>query len=175
MLIDIHFYVLYIQTSEEQDYDVALKALNATYTIASAQSGTAKGTSKITSYISNYYNYLKSNKASPSTRPSTDYAPNGALRALVIEAECSLQIAILHLLQESVLGYFKCALNLERGKHVYYEKPLVVPIFYLAYRSYKCVWQEYQKMGTDYLAFMDKDTVSCLQFGYICALQIYFN
>ncbi|KAG1646621.1 hypothetical protein G6F44_000637 [Rhizopus delemar] len=137
-----------IMTSEEQDYDVALKALNATYTIASAQSGTAKGTSKITSYISNYYNYLRSNKASPSTRPSTDYVPNGALRALVIEAECSLQIAILHLLQESVLGYFKCALNLER-----------------AYRSYKCVWQEYQKMGTDYLAFMDKDTVSCLQFG----------
>lgn len=53
------------------------------------------------------------------------------------------------------------------------KKPLVVPIFYLAYRFYKCVWQEYQKMGSDYLAFMDKDTVSCLQFGYIHMLYKY--
>ncbi|CAO3700451.1 unnamed protein product [Rhizopus stolonifer] len=141
-----------VMTYSDQDYNTALESLNTTYDIALAQIDTSKGPSKITSYFSGYYNYLKNkNEISPSinnSRLPADYAPNSVLRAHVIKAECSLQIAIVHLLHESVMGYLKCGLNLKR-----------------AYNSYSFVWQKYQRMGTDYLTFMDADTVSCLQFG----------
>lgn len=46
-----------------------------------------------------------------------DTIPNGVLRAHVAKAEACLQMAILHLLQESVAGYIKCGLNLKRGNY----------------------------------------------------------
>ncbi|KAI8989508.1 hypothetical protein BDB01DRAFT_545832 [Pilobolus umbonatus] len=133
---------------------MALDALNTAYEIANAQLEAGKASSKITGYFSGYYNYLKkkntSTPSSPTTqsRPPADYPPNGVLRAHVLKAECCLQIAIIQLLQESVLSYVKCGLNLRR-----------------AYNSYRYVWQEYQKMGADHLAFMDADTISGVQFG----------
>lgn len=135
---------------------MALNALNATYDIANTQLEAAKKSSKVSGYFSGYYNYLKKkdNTTSDATTPATpsrqpgDYPPNGVLRAHVLKAECCLQIAILQLLSESVMGYVKCGLNLRR-----------------AYSSYSYVWQEYQKMGADHLAFMDSDTISGVQFG----------
>ncbi|ORE22516.1 hypothetical protein BCV71DRAFT_171715 [Rhizopus microsporus] len=104
------------------------------------------------SYFAGYYNYLRNKEDASQTalsnRPSTEYPPNGVLRAHVIKAECSLQIAILNLLHESVLDYLKCVVYLKR-----------------AYNSYSYVWQEYQKMGADHSTFMDANTISCLQFG----------
>lgn len=133
---------------------MALNALNATYEIANTQLELAKKSSKISGYFAGYYSYLKKKDDTstmttpPSARPTTEHPSNGVLRAHVLKAECCLQIAILQLLQESVMGYVKCGLNLRR-----------------AYSSYSYVWQEYQKMGADHLAFMDSDTISGVQFG----------
>lgn len=133
---------------------MALNALNTTYDIANTQLEAAKTAPKITEYFSGYYNYLKNKDTNipasfPTPRESGDYPPNAVLRAHVLKAECCLQIAILQLLQESVMGYVKCGLNLRR-----------------AYSSYSYVWAEYQKMGADHSAFMDSDTISGVQFGY---------
>lgn len=136
---------------------MALNALNTTYDIANVQLEESTLSSKVSGYFSGYYNYLKKKETNTTTDPVTmsaprqtgDYPPNGVLRAHVLKAECCLQIAILQLLQESVMGYVKCGLNLRR-----------------AYSSYSYVWQEYQKMGADHSAFMDSDTISGVQFGY---------
>ncbi|KAI8083690.1 hypothetical protein BDF21DRAFT_437923 [Thamnidium elegans] len=140
-------------TSADQDQTMALNALNTTYDIANTQLEATKTSSKITGYFSGYYNYLKkkgTDTPEPASTPreSGDYPPNSVLRAHVLKAECCLQIAILQLLQESVMGYVKCGLNLRR-----------------AYSSYSYVWSEYQKMGADHLTFMDSDTISGVQFG----------
>lgn len=37
--------------------------------------------------------------------------------------------------------------------------------FLLAYVSYSLVWQEYKRMGQEYNDFIDRDTVSGIQFG----------
>jgi hypothetical protein len=99
---------------------MALDALNNTYDIANTQVEAAKKSSKVYGYFAGYYNYLKkkdgTEAASPSTpKPAADYPPNGILRAHVLKAECCLQIAILQLLQESIMGYVKCGLNFRRG------------------------------------------------------------
>lgn len=135
---------------------MALNALNVTYEIANAQLVATTISSKVSGYFSGYYNYLKKKDSTalndpvtaPAPRQTGDYPPNGVLRAHVLKAECCLQIAILQLLQESVMGYVKCGLNLRK-----------------AYSSYSYVWQEYQKMGADHSAFMDSDTISGVQFG----------
>ena len=135
---------------------MALNGLNTTYDIANTQLDAAKKSSKFAGYFTAYYSYLKKKDnttdaaAIPTTaaKQSGEYPPNGVLRAHVLKAECCLQIAILQLLQESVMGYVKCGLNLRR-----------------AYSSYSYVWQEYQKMGADHSAFMDSDTISGVQFG----------
>lgn len=106
---------------------MALNALNETYDIANTQLEASKKSSKVYGYFSGYYNYLKKKDDASSTdatavtpttetaRPSGNYPPNSVLRAHVLKAECCLQIAILQLLQESVMGYVKCGLNLRRG------------------------------------------------------------
>lgn len=100
---------------------MALDALNTTYDIANSQVEAAKKSSKVYGYFAGYYNYLKKKDSAEATTPTnvpkiaTDYPPNGVLRAHVLKAECCLQIAILQLLQESIMGYVKCGLNLRRG------------------------------------------------------------
>lgn len=37
----------------------------------------------------------------------------------------------------------------------------------LAYTSYSLVWQEYKRMGQQYNDFIDRDTVSGIQLGYV--------
>ncbi|KAI8372206.1 hypothetical protein BD560DRAFT_104459 [Blakeslea trispora] len=133
---------------------MALDALNATFDIANTQINVAKKSSKISGYFTGYYNYLKRKDSTTDTTPSRpshgpdQFPANGLLRAHVLKAECCLQIAILQLFQESIMGYVKCGLNLRR-----------------AYTSYSYVWQQFQKMGTNHLSFMDSDTISGVKFG----------
>lgn len=100
---------------------MALDALNGTYNLAKSQLDAAKKPSLIAGYISNYMGKNGSSEQ-PVRRPSevsrenSHYLPNGVMRAHVIKAECCLQIAIIQLLQESVMSYVKCGLNLRRGK-----------------------------------------------------------
>ncbi|CEP11632.1 hypothetical protein [Parasitella parasitica] len=165
-----------VMTSADQDQTMALNALNETYNIANTHLEAAKKSTKISGYFSGYYNYLKKKDAITATadvaaasRPLAKYPSNSVLRAHVLKAECCLQIAILQLLQESVMGYVKCGLNLRRGNMdrsktgLQMIKRTLLPIS--AYSSYSYVWSEYQKMGADYLAFIDSDTISGVQFG----------
>ncbi|KAI8047397.1 uncharacterized protein B0P05DRAFT_481711 [Gilbertella persicaria] len=142
----------------------AIGVLTTTYSIATAQIDAAtKKTVGNSLYqaMNNYYNYIKFARRSgalpASPKPATlksiqkkgvTFVPNGVLRAHVAKAECCLQIAILQLLQENVMGYVKCGMNLRR-----------------AYASYSLVWQEYKRMGQVYHEFIDRDTISGIQFG----------
>ena len=107
-----------------------------TYSLATAQidAATKKNMGdSVVQYFANYYNYIKysrTNGLPASPKPATPQAikkqnitfvPNGILRAHVAKAECCLQIAILQLLQETVVGYIKCGLNLRRGKIYFYN------------------------------------------------------
>lgn len=76
------------------------------------------------------------------------YLCNGVLRANVVKAESCLLMGMLQMTQESVVGYLKCGLNLRR-----------------AYSCYTIVWQEYKRMGQAFTRYMDRDTVSAVQFG----------
>ncbi|KAI8328019.1 hypothetical protein BC941DRAFT_445822 [Chlamydoabsidia padenii] len=142
-----------VMTASDQDQTMALNALNDTYDLAKAQLDAAKKPSLIGGYISSYISKT-TGETKPVPRPSdissahSHYLPNGVMRAHVIEAECCLQIAIIQLLQESIMSYVKSGLNLRR-----------------AYSSYNIVWQEYKKMGSDHRKYMDRDTVSGVQFG----------
>jgi uracil phosphoribosyltransferase len=78
-----------------------------------------------TSYISTLVSTnTTSLPASPPIRVKTDdftsdgerFIPNGVLRANVIKAESCLLTGMLQMIQESVVGYIKCGLNLRKGK-----------------------------------------------------------
>lgn len=45
----------------------------------------------------------------------------------------------------------------------------------LAYASYSLVWQEYKRMGQIYNDFIDRDTISGIQFGYVIVFGILWN
>ncbi|CAO3632473.1 unnamed protein product [Cunninghamella echinulata] len=157
-----------VMTSNEEATKNAIRVLTTTYNLANAQIDVATkknvGDSMV-SFVTSYYQYIKYSKGSSSGKsglPSSpkpvtkksiqeegvDFFPNGVLRAHVVKAECCLQMAILYLLQENVMSYIKCGLNLRR-----------------AYVSYSLVWQEYKRMGQEFNDFIDRDTVSGIQFG----------
>lgn len=112
----------------------AIDVLTTTYSIASAQIDAASKKTvgnSVYQAMSSYYNYIKFARGSgglpASPKPATlksiqkdgvTFVPNGVLRAHVAKAECCLQIAILQLLQENVMGYIKCGMNLRRGKNI---------------------------------------------------------
>ncbi|KAI9004849.1 hypothetical protein CLU79DRAFT_852429 [Phycomyces nitens] len=154
-------------TSAEHDRTTALNSLNTTYDIAKTLRSIYKTPPPKSEQLARYYRFLGGSEENtavdpnPQTTPSEDgtlptqttvtsetFAPNGLLRAHVIEAECCLQMAILQLSQGSIIDYVKCGLNLRR-----------------AYSSYGFVWEEYKKMGDGYSKYMDANTVSCVQFG----------
>lgn len=99
-----------------------------------------------------------------------EFILNGALRAHVVRSECCLLMAMLHLHQETVVGYLKAGLNLRRGK-CQIAPVCVIPrllihlIIDIAYSSYSLVWQEYKRMGQEFNTYMDKNTISAIQFG----------
>lgn len=41
-------------------------------------------------------------------------------------------------------------------------------IAFIAYNSYSLVWQEYKRMGQNFNKYMDRDTISGIQFGLVC-------
>lgn len=115
----------------------AIKVLTTTYSLATAQidAATKRNVGEtVVQYFTSYYNYIKYSRGSglpsspkPATKRAIDqqqvvFVPNGVLRAHVVKAECCLQIAILQLLQESVVGYIKCGLNLRRGMPFWFSK-----------------------------------------------------
>ncbi|KAG1180011.1 hypothetical protein G6F70_000860 [Rhizopus microsporus] len=153
-----------VMTTDDSMTKNAIDVLTTTYSIASAQidAATKKNIgNSVYQAMTSYYNYIKFSRGSgglpSSPKPATlksikkeniTFIPNGVLRAHVAKAECCLQIAILQLLQENVMGYIKCGMNLRR-----------------AYASYSLVWQEYKRMGQVYNEFIDRDTISGIQFG----------
>ncbi|KAI9470662.1 MAG: hypothetical protein EXX96DRAFT_622869 [Benjaminiella poitrasii] len=153
-----------IMTTDDSMSKNAIDVLTTTYSIAKAQIDAAtKKTVGDSVYqaMSSYYNYIKFARGTgglpASPKPATlksirrdgvNFIPNGVLRAHVAKAECCLQIAIVQLLQENIMGYIKCGMNLRR-----------------AYTSYSLVWQEYKRMGQVYNDFIDRDTISGIQFG----------
>ncbi|CAO3702016.1 unnamed protein product [Rhizopus stolonifer] len=153
-----------VMTTDDAMTKNAIDVLTTTYSIASAQINAATKKNigdSMYQAVSSCYNYIKVSRGTgglpSSPKPATlrsikkqniTFIPNGVLRAHVAKAECCLQIAILQLLQENVMGYIKCGLNLRR-----------------AYTSYSLVWQEYRRMGQVHHDFIDQDTLSGIQFG----------
>ncbi|KAI8983038.1 hypothetical protein BDB01DRAFT_792151 [Pilobolus umbonatus] len=153
-----------IMTTDDSMTNNAIDVLTTTYSIANAQINNASKKSvgdSVYQAMNSYYHYIKYARGSAglpsSPKPATiksihkegiSFLPNGVLRAHVVKAECCLQIAILQLLQENAMGYIKCGMNLRR-----------------AYASYSLVWQEYKRMGQIHHEFIDRDTISGIQFG----------
>ncbi|KAG2194527.1 hypothetical protein INT47_005731 [Mucor saturninus] len=147
-----------ITSYNPKDVEGALSQLTETYLFANAQVDIAAANKPIGDAISHYFtNLIGSNSTHlpTKTRPLTKYErqeqtffPNGSLRAHVIKAECGLLMAIIYLSMETMVGYLKAGLNLRR-----------------AYNSYSLVWQEYKRMGQDFNKYMDRDTISAIQFG----------
>ncbi|KAI8351530.1 hypothetical protein BD560DRAFT_456251 [Blakeslea trispora] len=99
------------------------------YTIAKTQVDNTSFKKPFKSTVSQYFSTLVStNTGLPNNPPSfsmpnssgglsdpSAFLPNGVLRAHVVKAECCLLMGILHMTQESVVGYVKCGLNIRRG------------------------------------------------------------
>ncbi|KAI9266683.1 hypothetical protein BDA99DRAFT_30074 [Phascolomyces articulosus] len=153
-----------MMTYQGTDVDVAMSTLASAYTIAKAQIDNTAFKKPLKEAVSQYFSSMLNRNGSsnlpsnpaPITRTNSDgqpkelptFLPNSILRAHVIKAECCLLMSILQLSQESVVSYLKCGLNLRR-----------------AYNSYSIVWQEYKRMGQNFTKYMDRDTVSAIQFG----------
>ncbi|CAO3616446.1 unnamed protein product [Mucor hiemalis] len=152
-----------IMTYHDSDVEMAMTALATAYTIAKTQLDNTSFKKPFKDTVSTYLTTLLSSNSTglPTNPPSSAmpnssggvsspnaFIPNGDLRAHVVKAECCLLMGILQMTQESVVGYLKCGLNLRR-----------------AYKSYSVVWQEYKRMGQEYTKYMDRDTVSAIQFG----------
>ncbi|KAL9550907.1 hypothetical protein PS6_005273 [Mucor atramentarius] len=153
-----------MMTYNEDDIQLAMDTLTLSYNIAKIQIDNAAVKKP---YKSTWSSYLPSMMSSNQTglpdcppvvtmkTDDTNYSndgprflPNGVLRANVVKAESCLLMGMLQMTQESVVGYVKCGLNLRR-----------------AYGCYTIVWQEYKRMGQEYTRYMDRDTVSAIQFG----------
>ncbi|KAL0144179.1 tetratricopeptide repeat protein 39B-like protein [Mucor lusitanicus] len=143
-------------TYHDSDIEIAMNALATAYTIAKTQIDNTSFKKPFKDTVSQYFTSLLSSNSTglPTNPPAMSmpnssggisdpnaFIPNGVLRAHVVKAECCLLMGILQMTQESVVGYLKCGLNIRR-----------------AYNSYGVVWQEVHK-------YMDRDTVSAIQFG----------
>jgi hypothetical protein len=141
-----------------------MDTLTTTYNIAKSQIDRAAIKRPFKNSFSSYLsNFVSPNQTGLPTNPPASamkkskmhsaldgprFIPNGVLRANVVKAESCLLMGMLQMTQESMVGYLKCGLNLRR-----------------AYNCYTIVWQEYKRMGQEYTRYMDRDTVSAIQFG----------
>ncbi|CEP12855.1 hypothetical protein [Parasitella parasitica] len=153
-----------MMTYNEDDIQLAMDTLTISYNIAKIQIDHAAVKKPYKSTWSSYLSTMVSSNQTglPNCPPvetiksdDTSYSnegpqflPNGVLRANVVKAESCLLMGMLQMTQESVVGYLKCGLNLRK-----------------AYGCYTIVWQEYKRMGQEYTKYMDRDTVSAIQFG----------
>jgi hypothetical protein len=94
---------------------------------------------------------------------------NGQLRSTVIKAESLLLIALIQLLQESIISYVKAGLNLRRGKLNYflfiYLFSLFIEFILLGYKNYEIVWNEINKPGFN--VSVDYHTKGGVEFGSV--------
>ena len=105
-------YLIAVTTFNEQDISIAVKHLVSAESLASAQIGAFKSQSSIGSSFGKFISsisYFGNNK-------NQQFMSNGQLRSTVIKAESLLLIALIQLLQESIVSYVKAGLNLRRGK-----------------------------------------------------------
>ncbi|KAI7859456.1 hypothetical protein BDC45DRAFT_496124 [Circinella umbellata] len=148
-----------ITSANPIDAEVAIATLTETYQFAQAQIEAAQAKKPFKDTVSHMFtNLMGSNTTGlpTNTKPlnqdqlkqQPNFMANGALRAHIIKAECGLLMSMIHMSQETVLGYLKMGLNLRR-----------------AYTSYSLVWQEYKRMGQEFNQHIDKNTVSAIQFG----------
>ncbi|KAI8641035.1 hypothetical protein BD408DRAFT_346769 [Parasitella parasitica] len=151
-------------TYNEDDIQLAMDTLTISHDIAKIQIENASVKKPYKSTWSSYLSVMSSSNQTglPNCPPvetikndDTNYSnegprflPNGVLRANVVKAESCLLMGMLHMTQENTVGYLKCGLNLRK-----------------AYGCYTIVWQEYKRMGQEYTKYVDRDTVSAIQFG----------
>ncbi|KAI9482919.1 MAG: hypothetical protein EXX96DRAFT_518850 [Benjaminiella poitrasii] len=152
-----------LMSTDQQTTTDAIKVLLSTYDLACAQidNATKRNVSDtIYQHFKTYYASIKYTRGTgipmnvKPVKPKAlethrvDVIPNGVLRAHIVKAEASLQMAILYLLQQTIPGYIKCGLNLRR-----------------AYTSYSIVWQEYRRTGQLHNDYIDKNTIAGIQLG----------
>ncbi|KAI8090899.1 uncharacterized protein B0P05DRAFT_527859 [Gilbertella persicaria] len=145
-----------MMTENQDETQLAMNIFLIAYSVASAQidNSTTKKSFwpfSFSSLITSNHTGLPNNppihqNTAPGETPS--FIPNGVLRANVIKAECCLFIGMLQITQETIMSYIKCGLNLKK-----------------AFTCYTIVWQEYKRMGQRYTKYMDRNTISAIQFG----------
>ncbi|GAA5795759.1 hypothetical protein HPULCUR_001121 [Helicostylum pulchrum] len=147
-----------MMTYNPDDIKLAMDTLTITCNIAKSQVDNATMKEPKKRSFTSYFSTLSTSNhtglpANPPIQKHSEgdgprYLSNGVLRANVVKAESCLLMGMLQMTQESVVGYLKCGLNLRR-----------------AYNCYTIVWQEYKRMGQAFTRYMDRDTVSAVQFG----------
>ncbi|KAI8376910.1 hypothetical protein BD560DRAFT_391111 [Blakeslea trispora] len=141
-----------------KDLDTALARLTETFLFADAQVDAAFAKKPIADAVSHYFtNLLGTNPTNLPTKSAAlnkyelqnrTFITNGALRAHIVRGESALLMSILYLAMDTTVGYIKAGENLRR-----------------AYGSYSYAWQEYKQMGQNYSRYIDRDSISGLQFG----------
>ncbi|CAO3690629.1 unnamed protein product [Rhizopus stolonifer] len=147
-----------ISSFHPKDAESAITKLSETYLFADGQVQAASSAKPIKETVSDYItNWMGSNPTHlpTNTRPlkryelmEQEFTSNGALRAHIVKAESALMRAVLYLSLDTMVGYLKAGINLRK-----------------AYTSYSFVWLQYKHMGQNYNKYMDKDTISGIQFG----------
>jgi hypothetical protein len=163
LFLNISFFILAVTTFNEQDISVAIKQLVSAESLASAQIGAFKSQSgsSFGKFISNLNYFGNNNK-------NQQFMSNGQLRSTVIKAESLLLIALIQLLQESIISYVKAGLNLRRGKLSYFlfiYFSIFIEIILLGYKSYEIVWNEINKPGFN--VPVDYHTKGGVEFGSV--------
>ncbi|CAJ0867945.1 10546_t:CDS:2 [Entrophospora sp. SA101] len=145
-------YALAITTFDENDISLAIENLKMAEKLASAQiqilkSNNSPGASISKMFQSGFGYFGANNKI---------YMTNAQIRNTVIQAESVLLIALIQLLQESMVSYVKAGLNLRKG-----------------YKNYETVWNEINRPGFN--TPLDKHTQGGIEFGYgTCNLVLSF-
>ncbi|KAG1220812.1 hypothetical protein G6F35_006442 [Rhizopus arrhizus] len=147
-----------ISSFNPKDAEAALSKLTETYLFADAQIEAASSGKPIKETVSDYFTNLMGTNTThlpTNTRPfkrwelmEQEFLSNGALRAHIVRAECALLRAVIYLSLETMVGYLKAGINLRK-----------------AYTSYSFVWLQYKRMGQNYNKYIDRDTISGIQFG----------
>ncbi|OBZ86120.1 Tetratricopeptide repeat protein 39C [Choanephora cucurbitarum] len=166
-----------ITTKSKDDIELAYNTLTVVINMANAQISCSSKKNLPTSSWSLYFSSLialhqtglpahGSVHQKSSTGDPPVFMPNGLLRANAIKADCYLIIALLQLSQEIAERSMKCTQNIKKGRVVHsVQETELTEKERLAFKYYSIVWQEHKRMGQDYTKYMDRDTVSAVQFG----------
>ncbi|KAI9467864.1 MAG: hypothetical protein EXX96DRAFT_538254 [Benjaminiella poitrasii] len=162
--LGIMAFIKAIMTFNDDDIGLATNTLKMAYNISKAQidRATTKKANNHSLWLAYLSNFVSTNQSglpkdvtstansnrTYSSKNKPIFISNGILRATVVKAECCLLMAMLQIMQENSIGYLKCGINLRK-----------------AFNNYAIVWKEYKRMGQEYTKYMDRDTVSAIQFG----------